>query len=57
MDEHKSKIVHKLVETLCLVMETPDSKMDKMLKILCLKVLTSLKKGMDMEEDDNIFLK
>ena len=58
MDEHKSKIVHKLVETLCLVMETPDSKMDKISEDIVPKsTFTSLKEGMDMKEDDNIFSK
>merc|ERR1711871_385682 len=58
MDEHKSKIVHKLVETLCLVMETPDSKMGKISEDIVPKsTFTSLKKGMDMEEKDSIFSK
>jgi len=58
MDEHKSKIVHKLVETLCLVMETPDSKMGKISEDIVPKsTFTSLKEGMDMEEKDSIFSK
>ena len=58
MDEHKSKIVHKLVETLCLVMETPDSKMGKISEDIVPKsTFTSLKKGMDMKEDEDIFSK
>ena len=58
MDEHKSKIVHKLVETLCLVMETPDSKMGKISEDIVPKsTFTSLKKGMDMEEGEDIFSK
>ena len=58
MDEHKSKIVHKLVETLCLVMNTPDSKMDKISEdIVPRNTFTNLKKGMDMKESDNIFSK
>ena len=58
MDEHKSKIVHKLVETLCLVMETPDSKMSKISEDIVPKsTFTSLKEGMDMEEKDSIFSK
>ena len=58
MDEHKSKIVHKLVETLCLVMETPDSKMGKISEDIVPKsTFTSLKKGVDMEEGEGIFSK
>ena len=58
MDEHKSKIVHKLVETLCLVMETPDSKMGEIsADIVPKSTFTSLKKGMDMKEDEDIFSK
>ena len=58
MDEHKSKIVHKLVETLCLVMETPDSKIGKISEDIVPKsTFTSLKEGMDMEEKDSIFSK
>ena len=56
MDEHKSKIVHKLVETLCLVMETPDSKMGEIsADIIPKSTFKSLKEGMDMKKDDNIF--
>ena len=52
MDEHKSKIVHKLDETLCLVMETPDSKMGKISSDIVPKsTFTSLKKGMDINDD------
>ena len=58
MDEHKSKIVHKLVETLCLVMETPDSKIGKISEDIVPKsTFTSLKEGMDMEDKDSIFSK
>ena len=58
MDEHKSKIVHKLVETLCLVMETPDSKMDEIsADIIPKSTFKSLKEGMDMKEDEGIFSK
>jgi len=58
MDEHKSKIVHKLVETLCLVMETPDSKMGEIsADIVPERTFNSLKEGMDMKEGEDIFSK